>query len=177
MRYFAYGANMHTGFFKRQFPDVKAVGVARIQGYQLFFHKFSYHDGSGKCNILPTRDINQEVYGVIYDISPRSRYLLDKVEQLGYGTQDVMLKVHPILVDEQATLDNQYAFTYIAHRESIREDVCPFNWYKELVVAGAREHQLPEHYLNRLETSRAIEDPNQQRNRQSIASMVAGLTS
>lgn len=175
MRYFAYGANMHSQYLRRRLPDVTVLGAAKIMGYELHFHKYSYQDGSGKCNILQSRDPQQAVYGVLYEISPRSRYLLDKAEHLGYGTQDVTLKVYPVCTQEHTSADSEYAFTYIAHKESIREDVSPFNWYHALVLAGAKEHNLPQSYINLIESHKSIEDPNYQRSRSIAIPMATGI--
>lgn len=166
MRYFAYGSNMCSLHLKQQVPDAQSIGIAVLKGYQLMFHKLGNLDGSAKCNIVPARDPEQRVYGVLYDISPRSRYILDKAERLGYGNHDITLKVYPVHTDACGLIEEAegiYAFTYIAHKERVRDDLVPFTWYKELVIAGAQEHHLPESYVDKLESCAAIPDPNQKR--------------
>lgn len=39
----------------------------------------------------------------------------------------------------------------------------PYTWYKELVIAGARQHSLPPEYIRALEGEAAIEDANRAR--------------
>lgn len=167
MRYFAYGSNMYSQHLLQQVPDAKPIGIACLKGYQLFFHKLGNLDGSGKCNIVPVRNPSKVIYGVLYEISPRSRYILDKAERLGYGNHDITLKVFPVEQQENGLLKESsqgiYAFTYIAHKERVRDDLAPFTWYKDLVVAGAHEHHLPESYVDVLESCVAIQDPNPQR--------------
>ena len=163
MKYFAYGSNMHTPHLLQQVPDATVLGIAKLKGYQLFFHKLGQEDGSGKCNIIPVRHGSCEVYGVLYDIPPRSRYILDKAEKLGYGHQDMTLKVTPLLPHTQGYLESPegvFAFTYIAHSGQVRDNLMPFTWYKNTVLLGAREHHLPEEYIRELEQYVAIPDPD-----------------
>jgi hypothetical protein len=39
----------------------------------------------------------------------------------------------------------------------------PYSWYRALVVAGAREHRIPEDYIALLETVATQEDPDRTR--------------
>jgi hypothetical protein len=47
--YFAYGSNMETARLRERMPSAKPLGVAKLSGHELRFHKRS-KDGSGKCN-------------------------------------------------------------------------------------------------------------------------------
>lgn len=163
MKYFAYGSNMHVPHLLKQIPDATVLGIAKLKGYQLFFHKLGHDDGSGKCNIIPVRHGSHEVYGVLYDIPPRSRSILDRAEKLGYGNQDMTLRVIPVHKSEHEYLENPegvFAFTYIAHSARVRDNLMPFSWYKNTVILGAREHDLPESYIRELEQYVAIPDPD-----------------
>lgn len=163
MKYFAYGSNMHMPHLLAQIPQATLLGMAKLKGYQLFFHKLGHEDGSGKCNIIPVRHGDHEVYGVLYDIPPGSRYVLDRCEKLGYGNHDMTLKVFPVQKTRHGYLENTegvFAFTYIAHKEQVRDNLMPFTWYKNTVILGAKEHGLPESYIRKLETYVAIPDPD-----------------
>ena len=164
MKYFAYGEMMFSARLQKIVPQATCLGVAKVMGYKLFFHSRGHEDPSGKCNIIPVKDPFCEVYGVIYEISQRERHLLDKDQSLGCGSMDVTLKVFPV----DSTHENGvFAFTYIAHKENIFEDLVPYHWYKEMVLSGAREHQLPSEYIHHLEQYAVTYDPNVQRaNRQ-----------
>ncbi len=164
MKYFAYGEMMFSARLQKVVPEATCLGVAKVMGYKLFFHNRGHDDPSGKCNIIPVKDPNCEVYGVVYEIKQRDRYLLDKDQSLGCGSQDVTLKVFPV----ESSFDNGlFAFTYIAHKENIFEDLVPYHWYKEMVLSGAREHNLPSEYIHHLEQYAVTYDPNVQRaNRQ-----------
>ncbi len=171
MKYFAYGELMFSARLQKVVPEATYLGVAKLMGYKLFFHNRGHDDPSGKCNIVPVKDPSCEVFGVVYEISTRDRYLLDKDQSLGCGNQDVTLKVFPVNTDETnafGTCDKGvFAFTYIAHKENIFEDLVPYHWYKEMVLSGAREHHLPSDYIHHLEQYAVTLDPNVQRaNRQ-----------
>ena len=52
------------------------------------------------------------------------------------------------------------AMTYIAGEPYIDAACVPFDWYRDLVVAGAREHGLPPEYVRELERTAAAPDPD-----------------
>lgn len=167
IKYFAYGEKMFSPQLYSVVPQAKCLGVAKLVGYKLFFHNRGYDDHSGKCNIVPVHDLACEVYGVLYEIPHEERCLLDKSEGLGYDKQEVSLKVYP-LVDHQPhgvglSQSGVFAFTYIAHKDNIFEDLVPYSWYKELIISGAREHHLPSAYIHLLEQYACTQDPNVQR--------------
>lgn len=158
MKYFAYGEKMFSPNLLKDIPHAQTVGVAKLIGYKLFFHNRGQDDFSGKCNILPVKDPSQEVFGVLYDITQEEQYILDK-EVLGTN-QVINLQVHPL---HSSTTAPEFAFTYVAHKENVFEDLVPFHWYKEMVILGAREHQLPDDYIHMLEQMASTHDPNPQR--------------
>lgn len=51
----------------------------------------------------------------------------------------------------------------MANPEYINDDLYPYPWYKELVVSGAKKHQLPDDYVAYLELHHTKDDPNQHR--------------
>jgi hypothetical protein len=59
--------------------------------------------------------------------------------------------------------DRHRAFTYIAQREYVDGGLRPYDWYKALVVEGARHHGLHQAYLDLLRGVPAIEDPDAER--------------
>lgn len=160
MKYFAYGEKMFSAQLYEIVPNAQCLGVVKIMGYKLSFHNRGAQDPSGKCNIVPVTDPNCEVYGVLYEIPASERYLLDKDQSLGLGTQEVTIKVFPNNKDGLISPKGVYASTYIAHKDNIFEDLVPYSWYKELIVSGAKEHQLPADYIHRLEQFSSTPDPN-----------------
>jgi len=84
MHYFSYGSNMSIRRMVKRVPSAKVVTVARLSGHILKYHKAS-KDGSGKCDVLETEQIEDTVYGVVFDIAEGEKTNLDRAEGLGYG--------------------------------------------------------------------------------------------
>lgn len=147
--------------------EASCIGIAKVLGYKLYFHKRGHNDPSGKCNIVPVKDSNSEVYGVVYEIPTQNRCLLESAEGLGYGSQEITLKVfgenNELAVSSPLNDTDLFAVTYVADKDNIFEDLVPFSWYKEIVLSGAREHNLPLHYIHQLEQYASTPDPNVQR--------------
>jgi AIG2-like family len=152
-RYFAYGSNMCTARLRSRVPSATPIGVGYVQGYHLRWHKKS-RDGSGKCDIELTGKPEDLAYGVIFEIEKVEKRKLDGVEGLGNGYEQKN-------VDVKSASGTISATTYYA--TSIDPTLPPFDWYKSLVVAGAREHRLPVAYRKSLEAVKAVKDPDSRR--------------
>lgn len=154
MKYFAYGSNMLVRWLRTRAPGAYPLGAAQLRGCELRFHKRGL-DGSAKCGIVPA-GADVQVHGVLYAIEPEEKPALDRAESLGVGYRQ-----EPVVV----TLEDgpTTAFTYVARPSARDESLRPYEWYKELVVAGAVEHGLPGHYVARLRAVAAIPDPDRER--------------
>jgi hypothetical protein len=136
-------------------PSARFRAVARLRRHALRFHKVSV-DGSGKCDAVATGCEGDEVVGVVFELDPGHKPELDRCEGLGRGYAET-----PVTLDaEDGPLS---AFTYLAQSSHVDSTRRPYAWYKELVLAGAREHRLPEAYVARIEAVRAQEDPDTER--------------
>jgi hypothetical protein len=151
MLYFAYGSNMYTPRLKYRVSSAKPVGSAVIQGYELRWHKRS-NDGSGKCNIIPSDALGITVVGVVFDIDPSEKKKLDSAEGAGFGYHE-----KTIAVSLKGKLTE--VRTYIAGAKYIDEALPVYTWYKDFVVSGAKEHKLPELYVEALALRHALFDP------------------
>ncbi len=136
------------------------LGVATLCNHDLRFHKVSHNDGSGKCDILQTNDSEHSVIGVVYKIDPLERHILDNYEGRGCGYEEKQVCLQ--IDGEQLT-----AFTYFATH--IDETLKPLHWYKEHVLRGARENELPEHYIRRIEMTTSIDDHDLERHTRELA--------
>lgn len=154
MYYFAYDDKMYTPVLNEILDEFTCLGPAYIEGHRLYFHKLSEKDKSGKCNIIKVNDLTEKVHGVLYDIPARKKHLLDKAEGLGFGSQETTVKI------TTSSGDNVFAFTFIANTAYIMQDLVPYQWYKALLVGGAKEHQLPEKYINSLQAHASQPDQN-----------------
>ena len=151
--YFAYGSNMHTLRLRERTPSAVAEGVGYISGFRLAFDKISI-DGSGKCNVVSTRDSNDRVYGVLFDIAMAETEALDKAEGLGTG----YVKSTVTVITEAAEWS---ATTYIADRTNPL--LRPYTWYMKFVICGGVEHGLPESYVEQLRLTPSQADPDLKR--------------
>ena len=157
MRYFAYGSNMLTRRLTdpSRAPSAVACGVAGAQGFVVRFHKMGA-DGSGKCTLVAAGDAAAVAYGVLYELADSDGAKLDRVEGVhtgGYLRRAIELRC----LDDGDTTD---AVTYVAGERHIDSARVPFDWYRDLVVAGAVEHGLPHSYIDELAQVPAVSDPD-----------------
>lgn len=135
--YFAYGSNMSTKWLKARVPSARPLGRARLPNKRLVYNKKS-KDGSGKANLIDSPgDI---VWGVLYEIDSAELAKLDRIES---GYTRISLDV---ITDQDLSVK---AYVYIS--PELTDDPRPYDWYKALIIKGAREHQLPVSYVRHLE--------------------------
>jgi len=159
MRYFAYGSNMCTNRLHiRKVRSAAFVSIGKLPCHALRFHKRS-QDDSGKCNAYKTGNKADEVTGVVFDIDPAEKRYLDEAEGLGQGynqiTAEVFVNGAPVK-----------AYMYIADPRYIDNTLKPYTWYRDIVVAGARQHVLPEAYIKIVEDIRCLSDADKEREAQ-----------
>lgn len=147
---FAYGSNMLTRRLRARVPSALSVVPAELRGYRMAFHKRGM-DGSGKANIQRTGDPTDRVHGVVFRLDVAELPLLDAVE-IGYRRHEVH-----VIARSGHTLD---AVCYQALDGFIQPDLRPFDWYRDLVAAGAREHRLPPHHVLWIECQEVRSDPD-----------------
>ncbi|MCG7995459.1 MAG: gamma-glutamylcyclotransferase [Candidatus Thiodiazotropha taylori] len=166
MLYFAYGSNMSSRRLRERVPSARFRSTATLEAHELRFHKRS-RDGSAKCDALETHNPQHRVIGVVFEIAQAEKAELDRHEGLGYGYEEKQVS---LLTGSAESLT---AFTYYAtHIDSLLK---PYSWYKHHVLSGAREHQLPTTYLDRIERIEAIIDPNSARHVLEMAIYLDGL--
>jgi gamma-glutamylcyclotransferase (GGCT)/AIG2-like uncharacterized protein YtfP len=154
VEYFAYGSNLFTARLKKRVPHASFVAVARLENYQLRFHKRS-SDGSAKCNVIPAA--GNAVLGVIFELPPNEKPALDEAEGLGNGYEEQELVV--------STPDgaNHIVAAYLASSTHIDDSLHPYTWYKEFVLRGARDHGFPKSYIEIVTAVAAQQDPDRTR--------------
>lgn len=152
--YFAYGSNLYLPRMQRRVPSAMPVSVAELPEYRLAFHKQG-RDGSAKCSIEPAPE--ESVWGVVYRIDPLERPALDEAEGPGYELIDIS-----VVTPAEHWMD---AFTYRARADHVGAG-WPFDWYRDLVVQGARNHALPASYIAHIAEVTAMPDPDRKRERE-----------
>lgn len=135
--------------------DVKKLGMAILEGYDLRFHKISKLDGSAKCDAMETGDPAHKVFGILFEITESGKLILDRIEGLGHGYNDKNVRVE---LDNGKSVN---AITYYA--TSIDPELKPFIWYKEHILRGAVENGLPQSYIQKIMDVEAIADPDRLR--------------
>jgi hypothetical protein len=137
-------------------PAARPLGAAILPGHSLRFHKAG-RDGSAKCDAFHTADLADAIHGVLFHIDPAGKSILDRVEGLGAGYDE-----------KQVTLAcGRNAVTYVATH--IDDELLPFHWYKQHVLVGAREAQLPPDYIATIDLHPAIADPDAARHAMEVA--------
>lgn len=138
-------------------PSAVFTCVAMLMNYQLNFHKPS-KDGSGKCNVVCTENAQDKVLGAIYSIHAHDLVDLDKYE-IGYLRKTVV-----VLTNKNDMFEAQ---TYISVNNN--SQLCPYDWYREHVLRGAKEVKLPDSYIAMIGNVNAVIDENQERRNKELA--------
>ena len=87
-----------------------------------------------------------------------SRAKLDKAEGLGNGYEHATVTV----INEKGR--RRKVLTYLASPAAIDDSLAPYSWYKDFVLAGCDEHELPTEYVAKyVHSIEAIEDPDRMR--------------
>lgn len=157
--YFSYGSNMSTKRMKDRIPEARNPKVVCMPSFRLMTNKIST-DGSGKANLAASSD-KEMVWGVMWTLPKERKEDLDGNEG-GYHPKEA------IVFDAGG---NPYrVYTYIANgdRESI-ENLEIFDWYRSLILNGAREHGLPANYIALLESLPWRIDPDDKRRRKNCS--------
>jgi len=144
MLYAAYGSNLHPLRLAERTPSARLVTTSFLSDWSLHFHKLG-KDGSGKCNIISG---SGGVHVAIFDISAEDKLALDKIEGLGSGYSELLLTIPGI--GECAS--------YTAQETHIDITLVPYDWYRELVLMGARVHGFPNNYLDRINSRPVCRD-------------------
>ena len=140
-RYFAYGSNMLTERLRARCPSAMVVGIAKVDNYVLEFSKPSL-DNSGKATLSWTAGAGYCSIGVVFQVLEGEREKLDRAEGSGYARRD---DFGVQLLDSRTRLDTSFCFA--EKTDCTRK---PYDWYLALVIAGARQHKLPDEYVSTL---------------------------
>jgi gamma-glutamylcyclotransferase (GGCT)/AIG2-like uncharacterized protein YtfP len=156
--YFAYGSNMldERLTHRTRCPSARVLGTGSATCWRLAFAKRGA-DGSGKATLLRSSRASDRVHGVLFEIDLAERDVLDRVEGPGYERLDD-------LVVERAGADGPpvtvEASVYVARPGAIDPTLIAFDWYRALVIAGARRHGLPADVIAEIESVPIRPDPN-----------------
>jgi len=131
MLHFAYGSNMHRAVMRKHAPAAEPVGVARLANYRFVI------TADGYASLEPARAA--AVHGVLWRLTPRDRVTLDAWENIAGGLYRAATL--PVL----AAGRHRPALIYLARP---RNAGVPKAGYMEIVIAAAREWELPADYID-----------------------------
>ncbi len=132
--HFSYGANMSRAVMRRYAPEARPLGAAELAGHRFVITA----DGYG--SVEPLRA--EIVHGVLWRITPRDRVSLDTWENVGGG----LYRAEMLPVRSEGR--RMPALVYLARPSG---EGRPKPGYIELVIAAAREWDLPQAYIQSLE--------------------------
>jgi cation transport regulator ChaC len=133
MLHFAYGSNMSRKLMRRHAAAAQPAGVARLPGYRFVITRDGY------ASVEPL--VGDGVYGLLWRLTARDRVTLDAWENVAAGLyRPAML---PVLAEGR----RRPALVYVA-RPSYEGLAKP--GYMEVVIAAAREWEVPEPYIQSL---------------------------
>ncbi len=161
MIYFSYGSNMSTKRLQARVPSARKMGTGILFLHELKFHKLSHIDGSAKCDVSKTGNPDHFVHGVLFDIDSSEKEILDRIEgiECGYNIKDVDIRIAGGSIVK--------AFTYYA--TDIDAELLPYCWYLEHVIRGAREHSLPDEYIQAIKEIKFITDSDSTRREKELS--------
>ncbi len=135
--YFAYGSNLHPLRLRERVPSAQVLARSVLRQHELVYGKRGL-DGSGKCTVRPARGGGTEVHGVLFEMLCSERRVLDRAEGPLYERKLAYFRIGK---------QRLRGFYYEAKDHAVDVGLTPFDWYRDLVVAGARYHGLPEAYV------------------------------
>ncbi|MDX1497166.1 MAG: gamma-glutamylcyclotransferase family protein [Salinisphaeraceae bacterium] len=147
MLYFAYGSNMSAERLVARVTNAGVRGHALLTDHALYCDKRGA-DGSGKFTIAPQK--NEQVHGVLFELQSDARQILDGFEGPGYLAKEIEVDV----ANQSFT-----ALTYQALPEYRDSRLLPFGWYLAFAIAGARQHALPQYWIEQFEAWPNQTDP------------------
>ena len=139
MRYFAYGSNMDPVQMRERAPGARALGPARLGGWRLTFTRDSPAWGGGVAHVEP--DDTDEVWGVLWDVTPADLEALDSYEGVAVGAY---VRDHVTVAHDGREVD---ALVYVAVPRGLK---APSKRYVSALVRGAERHGVPKEYVERL---------------------------
>ena len=148
---------MHLARIQRRVPSAVVKGTGKLSRFKLAFNKNS-RDGSAKCNAFFTGSDGDALPGVIYEIEQSEKRLMDAAEGLGKGYFQAS---YPI----EAQNGVVESYLYVAHPAFIDDSIRPYDWYCQLVIRGAKQHEIVQDHVRFLTQIDSVPDPNRARSK------------
>ena len=135
--YFAYGSNMSSHRLRARLPRARSRGRGWLEDKRLVCNKPA-EDGSGKANLVD--EAGAVVWGVLYKIEGDDWPTLDRYEP---NYSRFACQVH-LEIDQRVPAE-----TYLWTGQG--PEIPPLGWYRDHMLEGAREHELPLDHIRLIE--------------------------
>jgi gamma-glutamylcyclotransferase len=130
--YFAYGSNMCIRQMNDRCPNNSKIGIGQLSGYRWIISTRGY------ANVV--KSSNDDVWGVIYEISIQDEAKLDVYE--GVSRKCYLKENLDILIDRRI----KNCLTYV---DPITEVGIPSYTYSNTINEGILDSKLPEEYVEK----------------------------
>ncbi len=140
--YFAYGSNLSIERMERRTGQTHERRLAFLDGYRFAFNQRG-KDGHTHANIVPSA--GSRVWGAIYRCDADALARLDHFEGVADGQYE--RRTVQVMSDKRT----ESAVAYIAGVACTGPDGQPTMEYLAHILVGAKEHGLPEEYVQAIE--------------------------
>jgi hypothetical protein len=131
--YFAYASNLKKSTLEQKTGSkIQNFVQGRLLDYGFRFN-FKNTEGSARANIIVSE--SEDVFGAIYEIENKYKEGLLSTEP-GYRIINVTIETETV---------NVPALTFISDQDD--ENIYPSKDYLKSITEGAKEHKLPQEYL------------------------------
>lgn len=132
--YFGYASNLKISILEERIGGkIEDHVQGRLLDYGFRFNRKN-SDGSARANIIASE--SEDVFGAVYQVDQKYQNVLLKTEP-GYQLIEVSVETER---------GNVEAFTFISEADD--EDIYPKKEYLNSILAGAKDHSLPEEYTD-----------------------------
>lgn len=144
--YFAYGSDMNTEQLKLRVFRYEVLGVAVLEGFKLDFHGHTFVWDSALETV--SGEEGEQVWGVVYKLSSSDGQQLDSYMDVRLDGTGPYFHYPAAVTD---TFGNRH-YVYLYRKNMLGAVLPPSKEYMNLIVEGAKQHGLPEGYVNKLKT-------------------------
>ena len=141
MNYFAYGSNMSTAYLREYCPSARFQQRAQLPNYRIEFRRYSTDLRGGISTIIVAP--GEMVHGVIYAVAEAEIKALDILE-------DVPLGIYRRDTFWLLAEDGRWQSADLYQVAEPAGPYTPSAHYLDYMIAGAREHSLPQAYVAQL---------------------------
>ena len=147
--HFGYGSNMSEAYMRQYTPSLEYVMNAQLPNFEIQFRKYSENMQGGISSIIAKP--GGMIYGVLYYIPKNEIEELDILEDVPLG----------IYKRETFQVLGEDGTWYAADLYRVSEPKGPYepaSQYLDLMIAGAKEHNINKEWIARLEQMRAAQE-------------------